>query len=136
MSNLILIDTAFVVALINTRDEYHQQALAWSYKVEAAPTIVTDAVLMEIAANLARGYKKEAITVIEKLMASAQVRLIHVTPSLFDRGFALYKQHVDKTWSLVDCISFVVMRDENITEALTLDHHFEQAGFVALLREE
>jgi hypothetical protein len=51
-----------------------------------------------------------------------------------ERGWALYADRPDKYWSLTDCISFVVMKDHQITEALTGDHHFEQAGFVALLK--
>jgi predicted nucleic acid-binding protein len=46
----------------------------------------------------------------------------------------LYHLRPDKQWSLTDCISFLVMSEEGITEALTADHHFEQAGFVALLK--
>jgi len=53
---------------------------------------------------------------------------------LFERGVGLFRQRPDKEWSLTDCISFVVMRDASLTEALTGDHHFEQAGFSALLR--
>ena len=50
------------------------------------------------------------------------------------RGVALYAERPDKDWSLTDCISFVVMRTMDITEALTGDRHFEQAGFTALLK--
>ena len=53
---------------------------------------------------------------------------------LFDRGVARYVERDDKAWSLTDCISFVVMEDLGITDALTADHHFEQAGFVAMLK--
>ena len=53
---------------------------------------------------------------------------------LFRRGLDLYHNRPDKEWSLTDSISFVVMKDRGLTEALTGDHHFEQAGFVALLR--
>ena len=52
----------------------------------------------------------------------------------FDEGVRLYVARPDKDWSLTDCISFVVMRERGITEALTGDRHFEQAGFVALLK--
>jgi hypothetical protein len=45
----------------------------------------------------------------------------------------LFRQRADKAWGLTDCISFVVMREREIPEALTADEHFEQAGFVALL---
>jgi predicted nucleic acid-binding protein len=50
------------------------------------------------------------------------------------RGIQLYDSRPDKQWSLTDCISFVVMQDRGIVEALTGDHHFEQAGFTALLK--
>jgi predicted nucleic acid-binding protein len=60
--------------------------------------------------------------------------MVPASQELLDRGVTLYRQRPDKDWSLTDCISFVVMRERGITEALTADHHFEQAGFVALLR--
>ena len=50
---------------------------------------------------------------------------------LYHKGLKLYAERPDKDWSLTDCISFVVMREHQITEALTGDHHFEQAGFKA-----
>ena len=56
------------------------------------------------------------------------------SPELFASGSDLYAQRLDKDWSLTDCISFVVMRERGIAEALTADHHFEQAGFTILLR--
>ncbi len=52
---------------------------------------------------------------------------------MIQRGRELYRGRPDKEWSLTDCISFVVMRDEHLTEALTADRHFEQAGFKPLL---
>lgn len=55
---------------------------------------------------------------------------------MFDDAWSIYKSHADKQWSLTDCISFVAMRRVSITDALTFDHHFEQAGFRALMREE
>ena len=52
----------------------------------------------------------------------------------FHTGLTLYFSRPDKDWSLTDCISFVIMQREGITEALTGDHHFEQAGFNILLK--
>ena len=57
-----------------------------------------------------------------------------MTAELYQRAFALYCQRMDKEWGLTDCISFVVMRERGLTEALSADKHFEQAGFRALLR--
>jgi hypothetical protein len=53
---------------------------------------------------------------------------------LLDAGLGLYGRRLDKEWSLADCIAFVVMKDEGITDALTTDRHFEQAGFKVLLK--
>ena len=57
-----------------------------------------------------------------------------MSEALFEAGFNLFEARPDKDWSLTDFISFVVMEREGLTEALTGDHHFEQAGFTALLR--
>lgn len=68
------------------------------------------------------------------LCADEGVVLLPPDQILFDAGLELYASRSDKEWSLTDCISFVVMRERGITDALTGDHHFEQAGFVALLK--
>ena len=61
-------------------------------------------------------------------------RILPADSRTFDCGLEFYEKRPDKTWSLTDCISFVVMSEEGRTEALTGDRHFEQAGFTALLR--
>ena len=70
---------------------------------------------------------------IESLRTDPLVRIIPPTRELFERGLALYADRSDKSWSLTDCISFVVMNDEGLSDVLTGDHHFEQAGFNLLL---
>jgi predicted nucleic acid-binding protein len=71
---------------------------------------------------------------LDTLSATPDARIIGPSEELFSRGVELYRQRPDKEWSLTDCLSFVVMGDERISEALTGDHHFEQAGFRVLLR--
>ena len=68
------------------------------------------------------------------LRSHPNVRIVPASRELLDRGFELFSRCADKDWSLTDCTSFVVMREEGLTDALTTDHHFEQAGFKALLR--
>ena len=130
------IDTLFVVALINQRDRYHEQAMEMAELYEGQPFLTTDGVLLEIGNALARGYKAEAVEVIQGFLLSEDVEVTHLTPELFDRAFALYQSHQDKEWGLIDCISFVVMGDAGAAGALTFDKHFVQAGFRALLREQ
>ena len=63
------------------------------------------------------------------LRQSAACEIIPASRELFDRALDFYHQRHDKNWTLTDCTSFVVMRERNVTEALTGDKHFEQAGF-------
>ena len=135
MSNRIFVDTLFVVALINQRDQYHQQASELADQFEGHPLLVTDAVLLEIGNALARNYKREAVAIIEQFFASDEVEIVRLSPQLFEQAFAIYSTYQDKEWSLVDCISFVVMREAGVSQALTFDRHFIQAGFQALMRE-
>ena len=68
------------------------------------------------------------------LRENERVTIVPMGQELFDRGIELYGERLDKEWSITDCISFIVMREQGITDALTGDHHFEQAGFKALLK--
>jgi uncharacterized protein len=135
VSNRVFIDTLFVIALVNPNDQHHARALELAEEYEGHPLVVTDAVLLEIGNGLARKFKQQAIEVIEQFFASDEIEIVTLTSDLFHRGFSVYKSRQDKEWGLVDCISFEVMRDAGITAALTVDHHFVQAGFYALMRE-
>jgi uncharacterized protein len=128
----IFVDTSFIVALINERDQYHEKAIELVDRYDGQSLIITDVVLLEIANALARGYKMEAVRIIEELISSEDVEIVHLTTELFNQAFDLYKTHQDKAWGLVDCISFVVMQKRNVRLALSFDRHFVQAGFQAL----
>ena len=135
MSRIIFIDTLFVVALVNQRDQYHERAEALATSYEGAHFLITDAVILEIGNSLSRNFKDQAIQVIENLLSSDDVEVVHMTAELFDQAFSLFKTHTDKSWGLVDCMSFLVMRRAGAQDALTFDHNFVQAGFKALLRD-
>jgi predicted nucleic acid-binding protein len=63
------------------------------------------------------------------------VTVIPLSETLYQKAFQLYCQRKDKNWGIVDCVSFIVMEERRITEVLTTDIHFQQAGFRALLRD-
>jgi predicted nucleic acid-binding protein len=132
MAIRIFIDTSFIIALVNERDQYHHQALSIADQYDSQLLVVTDAVLLEVSNALSRSYKNEAIQIIEDLMASENVEVVHLNSELFGRAFDLYKTRPDKAWGLVDCISFIVMQDRGMTIAFTFDQHFAQAGFQIL----
>ena len=134
MANKVFIDTVFVIALINENDQHHQKALTSSNSLKNHTFVTTDAVLLEVGNALAKNYKQEAIEVIQNFEASDDTEIIHLTPSIFRKAFEIYKSYQDKTWGLVDCISFTVMQDFGITDALTADKHFGQFGFNILMK--
>ncbi len=74
------------------------------------------------------------LSLLEALKTSPEVEIVAASTELFAKGVQLYRERADKSWSLTDCMSFVVMRDHGLQDALTADHHFEQAGFRALLK--
>jgi predicted nucleic acid-binding protein len=129
MLNNIFMDTGFVIALVNEKDQYHQKALELADKFDGYPTVITDSVLLEIGNALAKNFKLQAIEIINHFYSSSEVTIIHLNPILLKKAFNLYQSYQDKSWGLVDCVSFIVMREMEITEALTFDKHFTQAGF-------
>ena len=132
----IFIDTAYVIARVNRRDRYHAQAEVLAHQYVGRKFVVTDGVLLETGNALARDYRLAAVKLIAQFLASPRVEVVYMTSDLFAAAFALYEQMADKQWSLVDCASFLVMRERGISQALTSDHHFTQAGFQALLSSQ
>ena len=127
------VDTLFVVGYTNKRDQYHEKAVELAAQYNRQPLLTTDAILLEIGNTLSGRFRQQAIQTIEDFFESEEVEVIRLDESLFSKAFELYKSHADKTWGLVDCISFVVMNENGITDALTCDKHFVQAGFNALM---
>jgi len=130
----VFADTSFFVAYLNPRDESHD--LAHEYMTSFPETILTTAwVLVELGNYLAQGRNRRLfIPLVRQFSADRRSQILPANQELFTQGFALYGKRSDKNWSFTDCISFVVMKQESLIDALTGDHHFEQAGFNALLK--
>jgi len=97
--------------------------------------VTTEWVLTELADGLTSSRNRSIFfQTRQELLSDANVEVVSLDMRLYEEGVRLYTSRPDKEWSLTDCISFVVMQREEIVAALTEDHHFEQAGFVALLK--
>ncbi len=130
----VFADTAYYLALLNPRDALHPRSLEQS-RALISPVLTTAWVVQELADGLSSPKSRGAfLSFLETLEADENTTLIEPDPALWRRGLALYRTRPDKAWSLTDCISFIVMTDHGLTDALTGDHHFEQAGLRALLR--
>jgi hypothetical protein len=131
--SVVFADTFYFLALLNKLDAAHEKAVLWSSALERLVT--TEWVLTELADGLASSRNRSIFhQTRQELLANQDSRVVPLDMTLYEEGLSLYANRRDKAWSLTDCISFVVMRREAIKEALTEDHHFEQAGFVALLK--
>lgn len=130
----IFADTFYFLAPLNRADEAH--AAADRFAADHSAALVTRIwVFTELADGLAVTAGRSVIAqLLHDLEADANVEVVAGDFTLWRRGVDLYARRADKQWSFTDCISFVVMSDRGITDALTADHHFEQAGFNTLLK--
>jgi uncharacterized protein len=130
------LDTAYIYALVNTRDQWHSAAATWERRLaaERRHLLTTEFVLMEIADGLAAvRYRAGAVRIIATVRTSSLVEIVPTTSDLFAATVEMYQNRDDKEWGLTDCSSFVTMTRHGLTAALTTDEHFRQAGFHPLL---
>lgn len=132
---MIITSTLFAknhLALLDERDAAHEQAINYSRNTQSI--ITTEFILLELGNACAHpDDHADFLALMEGIRSSPRTQIVPLDSRLLQHGFDLFAERPDKSWSITDCTSFVVMGDEGLTEALTADHHFEQAGFKALL---
>jgi hypothetical protein len=138
MTRKVFMDTSAWIALINDSDALHKQAIEIIEQLyrQNCSLITTEFIILEVANELRNPtYRNRVVKYINDLKNKSNIRIIPANTEFLQTGWSLYSTREDKEWSLTDCISFVVMQENSITEAFTSDHHFEQAGFIKLIRE-
>jgi predicted nucleic acid-binding protein len=134
----VFVDTSFIVARINRRDGLHERAVAAATRIRRARLVTTDFVLAEVLnffSEQGTALRAAAVDTVEKWNADASVHVMPASRAAFAKALERYKQRGDKGYSLTDCHSMLVLEERGITEVLTSDEHFVQAGFQALLAE-
>lgn len=137
MADHFFLDTAFAIALISPNDTFHEKAMELANLVEKTGShlVTTRAIVIEIGNALAKqSLRKSAVALIDSMARDETVTIVSVSDEIYNEAFKLFRARLDKEWGLTDCISFVVMKQRKITKALTTDQHFQQAGFVALMK--
>jgi predicted nucleic acid-binding protein len=132
----VLLDTSFLIALENRRDPHHQRAkdLDRELFTQDAVLVLHWGILLELGDGYARfGRRDKARELFDRLLNEARYQVVPLTQELLDAATATYLSRSDKEWGLTDCASFALMDAEGMTEALTADIHFRQAGFTPLL---
>ncbi len=135
MTNEVFLDTGFTIALSVESDEHHERAE--ELEIQQTRLITTRAILLETGNALSKErYREAAVALLDALEEDPLVEIIPLSEKLYAQAMDLFRNRPDKEWGLVDCVSFIVMQERGLTEALTPDKHYQQAGFRALLRDE
>lgn len=128
----VFVDTSYWLAMLNPRDAFH----SWAVHVARPPRMVsTLAVELEVMdAFSAPSFRPLALEFWRQTNNDPGLAVVPLANDLLAAAVTWFESHRDKSWSMTDCISFVVMRQRGITDALSSDHHFEQAGFRILFK--
>ena len=130
----VFADAFYYIALLNRSDQFHAAAVEATRNL-SQPLVTTSWVLLEVADALsAPAVRARTHQFLQQLATDPNTRVLSDHDPWYARGLTLYGRRPDKSWSLTDCISFEVMTEHGLTDALTGDHHFEQAGLRALLK--
>jgi len=131
--NAVFADAVYLIALVNPKDQYHDRAAAFDL---AGRRLVTSGfVLLEVADGFSKpGDRQRALDLIDALESDSNSEIVPLSDDLYRAGLERYRNRPDQSWSLTDCTSFVAMERHGLTDAVTADRHFEQAGFVCLLK--
>ncbi|MFP4219190.1 MAG: type II toxin-antitoxin system VapC family toxin [Phormidium sp.] len=135
MKNAYFLDISYILALEILNEDAHQKVLqSWLILAQSKPYLFTTTYIFDETVTFfnSRNLHSKAIEVGERLLKSPDIELIQIDNNLFRLGWQYFKKYKDKSYSLTDCLSFVVMEQQEIAAALTLDRHFIQAGFQVL----
>jgi predicted nucleic acid-binding protein len=134
----VFADAGYWIALLNPRDALHAKALAVSAKLDKARIVTSEMVLTEVCNSFAgkgESLRHAASALVDRIRSNPNAEIVPMTSNAFREGLTRYRSRLDKTWGLTDCTSFLVMEQKGISEALSADRDFQQAGFEALLLE-
>ena len=135
---VVFADTGYWVAMLLPSDRLSERASRVVVSLGEITIVTTQMVLIEVFAHMSRrgaDARLDAMRLWRDIDEDPKVEIIHQTDAQFRAAAELYAARPDQRWSLVDCASFLIMEERDITHALAYDRDFEQAGFVALLRE-
>lgn len=135
MNKRIFLDTSFIIAILSTSDVFHTQAVIQAREISSSDEIwITDAILFEVGNAFSKIDKTLASGFIRNCTETLTTRIVWTDEVQFKKALEKYTQSRDKNWSLTDCLSFLVMAEQELEIAYSSDHHFEQAGFQYTLK--
>lgn len=134
---VVFADTGYWQAVLNPNDTLHRRAREVSHRISPARLLTTEMVLAELLAALAKPATRATVVKgVDRIRSDPNVEVVPQTSLQFARAYDRYRARPDQAWSLTDCAPFTLMEERGVMEALAHDHHFQQAGYRALLRED
>lgn len=133
----VFADAGYWIALLNPADNLRSKTASLSNSLQPFQIITSELVFTEVLNSFSRredAFRRAAAQFVRQSFDNSKIEVISHSGDLFRQFLNLYEQRADKAWSLTDCASFCIMQQRELLEALTHDRHFEQAGFIALLR--
>ena len=133
----VFADTVYWIATAMPNDQWHAVAMDARRRLGGVELVTTDEVLTEFLAALSKGgprIRLAATQTVRAMLHGSNVRVIPQSRKSFSKALDRYEARDDKEYSLQDCVSMNVMEAESITQILTNDHHFEQEGFMVLMK--
>lgn len=131
----VFADAFFYLALLNRKDQHQAAVVRWAER-HPGRFLTSWWVLFEVADGLAASAgRRSGSQLVSSLERNPKMGITPMDDGVLRDALTLYRKRPDKEWTLTDCTSFVVMQRERIREALTRDHHFVQAGYIALFSE-
>lgn len=140
LDGTLIVDTSGWASLVDVRQQYHDQAVEYyrGHHPRFSRFLTTNYVILELVSLLTSPMgmsRPRVIELINGMLESQRIEVVHIDPAIHEKAWSLLLNRPDKSWSLVDCASFVVMHSRELANALTSDLHFEQAGFIRLLKK-
>ncbi|MGI8668891.1 MAG: type II toxin-antitoxin system VapC family toxin [Aridibacter sp.] len=133
---MVFADTFYWAALLNPKDQWHQEAKSVQKKLGKVKLVTTETVLIELL-NFFSEYgaemRQNVVDTSRDILIDLEIKYISHSPEVFLEALDFYEKRLDKGYSLTDCISMLTMKSLNVQEILTHDNHFEQEGFTILL---
>ena len=136
--NAVFADTGYWIALMDPEDPLHQEALQAEDDYNLQQIITSEWVLAELLNGVARRgqlRRRQVLLTISEILNAQNVVVVPASTRSFWSAVELYEKYLGQRWSLIDCTSFVIMKDLGIQDALAHDRDFAAAGFRPLLRE-
>lgn len=134
----IFADASYFIAQFRPRDQWSKAAEEAIGRIGEAELVTTDEILIEFLSGMSRGgpaIREKAVRAIQDILREGNIRVVPQTRPSFLDGLNRFRRRLDKAYSLQDCIAMNVMESEKITEILTSDRHFEQEGFIILMKQ-